>query len=358
MRTVKAGRRIRQSPTGSGEASQDGPASVRPACSGEIHPALHQDRRAAVHGAIHRHIVPEPTGVGQRRPPHPAWPQPPQKIPLSHEHGQGIGVWRRAEGWSGAGAGAMWRVTMPKRRRRSGRGRRSSSLSRSARSSSKRPVARWGVARFKRQAAASSTVPPSETGWSPSRSRSYNSTTSGASSCMQRRRSRPRRCPASHRSVAVLGRDVDGAGVASKTTLSREAAVAHGLSPQLLDELAELAADKVRAGGLRLMGEGGLLVELTRHLMQAAVEAEMDRHLAEEAGRTGVRGSRSGGNARNGYRSRKVMDRASSPGPVSKSVPGTTRTAATGPLPVAVSAGPRRSPTTSPTARPAPRWTS
>ncbi|MEV8527458.1 MULTISPECIES: transposase [unclassified Streptomyces] len=55
------------------------------------------------------------------------------------------------------------------------------------------------------------------------------------------------------------------------------------------------------------MGEGDLLVELTRHLMQAAVEAERDRHLAEEAGRTGGRGSRSGGSARNGYRPRKVM---------------------------------------------------
>lgn len=73
-------------------------------------------------------------------------------------------------------------------------------------------------------------------------------------------------------SVAVLGTDVDGAGVASKTTVaSREAALGgHGLSPRLMDELAELAADKVRDGGLRLMGEGGLLVELTRHLWRTA----------------------------------------------------------------------------------------
>lgn len=33
----------------------------------------------------------------------------------------------------------------------------------------------------------------------------------------------------------------------------------------------------------------------------------MDLHLAEEAGRTGGRGPRSGGNARNGYRPKKVM---------------------------------------------------
>ncbi|MFF3878837.1 hypothetical protein [Streptomyces sp. NPDC001978] len=42
--------------------------------------------------------------------------------------------------------------------------------------------------------------------------------------------------------------------------------------------------------------------QLTRHLMQAALGAEMDVHLEAEAGRTGGRGSRSGGDARNGYR--------------------------------------------------------
>ncbi len=41
--------------------------------------------------------------------------------------------------------------------------------------------------------------------------------------------------------------------------------------------------------------------------MQAALEAEMDEHLAAEAGRAGGRGSRSGGNMRNGYRAKKVM---------------------------------------------------
>jgi transposase-like protein len=41
--------------------------------------------------------------------------------------------------------------------------------------------------------------------------------------------------------------------------------------------------------------------------MQAALEAEMDVHLAAEAGRAGGRGSRSGGNMRNGYRAKKVM---------------------------------------------------
>nr|WTB32313.1 transposase [Streptomyces sp. NBC_00830] len=81
----------------------------------------------------------------------------------------------------------------------------------------------------------------------------------------------------------------------------------NGLSSELLEELAALAAEKVRGDGLRLMGEGGLLPELAQHLMQAALEAEMDQHLADEAGRAGGRGSRSGGNMRNGYRAKKVI---------------------------------------------------
>jgi general stress protein YciG len=81
----------------------------------------------------------------------------------------------------------------------------------------------------------------------------------------------------------------------------------NGLSSELLEELAALAAEKVRGEGQRLMGEGGLLPELAQHLMQAALEAEMDEHLAAEAGRTGGRGSCSGGNMRNGYRAKKVM---------------------------------------------------
>lgn len=55
------------------------------------------------------------------------------------------------------------------------------------------------------------------------------------------------------------------------------------------------------------MGEGCLLPELAKHLMQVALEAKMDEHLATKAGGVGGRGSRSGGNMRNGYRSKKVM---------------------------------------------------
>jgi len=103
-------------------------------------------------------------------------------------------------------------------------------------------------------------------------------------------------------SLAVAGGSVQGADVKSMPVSE------NGLSSELLEELAALAAEKVRGGeGLRLMGEGGLLPELAQHLMQAALEAEMDEHLAAGAGRTGGRGSRSGGNMRNGYRAKKVM---------------------------------------------------
>ena len=102
-------------------------------------------------------------------------------------------------------------------------------------------------------------------------------------------------------SLAAAGESVEGADVKSMPVSQ------NGLSSELLEELAALAAEKVRLGGLRLMGEGGLLPELAQHLMQAALEAEMDVHLAAEAERVGGRGSRSGGNMRNGYRPKKVI---------------------------------------------------
>jgi putative transposase len=106
-------------------------------------------------------------------------------------------------------------------------------------------------------------------------------------------------------SLAETGESAQGADV--RTTKNAKPS-ANGLSLPLLDELTMLATEKVHGGeGLQLMGEGGLLPELAQHLMQAALEAEMDLHLAEEAGRVGGRGSRSGGNMRNGYRSKKVI---------------------------------------------------
>jgi transposase-like protein len=97
-------------------------------------------------------------------------------------------------------------------------------------------------------------------------------------------------------SPAEVGVSAEGADVKSMPVSP------NGLSSELLEEPAALAAEKVSGDGLRLMGEGGLLPELVQHLMQAALEAEMGEHLAAGAGRTGGRGSRSGGNMRNGDR--------------------------------------------------------
>ncbi len=44
---------------------------------------------------------------------------------------------------------------------------------------------------------------------------------------------------------------------------------------QLIDELVERA----RAEGVRLIGEGGLLQQLTKRLLESALEGEMSDHL-------------------------------------------------------------------------------
>ncbi|KMS71234.1 hypothetical protein ACM01_27870 [Streptomyces viridochromogenes] len=81
-----------------------------------------------------------------------------------------------------------------------------------------------------------------------------------------------------------------------------------GLSLDLLDALTLPAQDRVRGGGLRLVGEDGPLPAIKQHLMQAALESELDEYLAAaEAERGGGRGSRSGGNGHNGYRTKKVV---------------------------------------------------
>jgi transposase-like protein len=80
---------------------------------------------------------------------------------------------------------------------------------------------------------------------------------------------------------------------------------------QLLRELTERA----RAGGLKLTGEGGLLGQLTKMVVEGALEGEMDDHLGygkhDPAGRDG-------GNSRNGRRGKTVLTEA---GPVDISVP-------------------------------------
>jgi transposase-like protein len=84
-----------------------------------------------------------------------------------------------------------------------------------------------------------------------------------------------------------------------------------GVDEQLVRQL----ADRARAEGLRLTGEGGLLARLTKVVVESALEGEMDDHLGygkhDPAGRNG-------GNSRNGARSKTLVTEA---GPVEIEVP-------------------------------------
>ena len=83
------------------------------------------------------------------------------------------------------------------------------------------------------------------------------------------------------------------------------------LEAQLMSRLAERA----RAEGLNLAGEGGLLARLTKIAVEAALEGEMDGHLGyakhDPAGRDG-------GNSRNGARAKTLLTEV---GPVQIAVP-------------------------------------
>ena len=76
-----------------------------------------------------------------------------------------------------------------------------------------------------------------------------------------------------------------------------------GLDPvdkQLIDRL----ASRARAGGLQLAGEGGLLQQLTKRLLESALEGELTDHLGYDRHDPAGRDS---GNSRNGHRSKTVL---------------------------------------------------
>src|ERR671936_2030618 len=77
-------------------------------------------------------------------------------------------------------------------------------------------------------------------------------------------------------------------------------AIAEALDPALVARLAAQA----RVQGVQLLGRGGVLQQLTRRLLEAALEAEMDEHLGydkhDPAGRNG-------GNSRNGRRGKTLL---------------------------------------------------
>lgn len=83
------------------------------------------------------------------------------------------------------------------------------------------------------------------------------------------------------------------------------------LAPEALDAL----MDKVRTEGLDLVGEGGVLTQLTKVILERALEEERTEHLGYEAGDPAGRGS---GNSRNGAFPKRVLTEL---GPVALDVP-------------------------------------
>jgi hypothetical protein len=81
------------------------------------------------------------------------------------------------------------------------------------------------------------------------------------------------------------------------------------------EQLIAQLAGRARAGGLALTGEGGLLAQLTKRLVESALEGEITDHLGYE--RHDVVG-RDGGNSRNGHRAKTVLTEV---GPVEIEVP-------------------------------------
>ncbi|MQA17423.1 MAG: IS256 family transposase, partial [Pseudonocardiaceae bacterium] len=95
-----------------------------------------------------------------------------------------------------------------------------------------------------------------------------------------------------------------------ESTIVAEDAV-DGVDEQLIEQL----ADRARAEGLQLFGEGGLLARLTKTVVESALETEMEDHLGYS--KHDVAG-RNGGNSRNGVRGKTVVSEA---GPVEIAVP-------------------------------------
>ena len=90
--------------------------------------------------------------------------------------------------------------------------------------------------------------------------------------------------------------------------------VANGLV-DVEEQLVRQLAERARADGLKLTGEGGLLARLTKLVVESSLEGELDDHLGygkhDPAGRDG-------GNSRNGKRAKTLLTEA---GPVAIEVP-------------------------------------
>ena len=77
--------------------------------------------------------------------------------------------------------------------------------------------------------------------------------------------------------------------------------------PQFLDpEQAEALIEQAREQGVELLGEGGLLKQMTKAVLERALAEELTDHLGYEVGDPAGHGS---GNSRNGYTPEEVAHR-------------------------------------------------
>ena len=88
------------------------------------------------------------------------------------------------------------------------------------------------------------------------------------------------------------------------------------VSPEGVDaELVGRLVEQARAAGLQLTGEGGLLQQLTKRVIEAAMDGEITDHLGYEKHDPA---GKDGGNSRNGSRAKTVLTDV---GPVEITVP-------------------------------------
>ncbi|WEO95483.1 transposase [Streptomyces sp. FXJ1.172] len=81
------------------------------------------------------------------------------------------------------------------------------------------------------------------------------------------------------------------------------------------EQLIAMLVDRARSDGLQLTGEGGLLQQLTKRVLESALEGEITDHVGYDKHDAAGRGS---GNSRNGTRSKTVLTDV---GPVEVRVP-------------------------------------
>lgn len=81
------------------------------------------------------------------------------------------------------------------------------------------------------------------------------------------------------------------------------------------EQLVAMLVERARSEGLQLTGQGGLLLQLTKRVLESALEGEITDHLGYEKHEAAGRGS---GNSRNGGRAKTVLTDV---GPVEVKVP-------------------------------------